>query len=402
MSHATILAPLASPDPARDPAELAAAAVAALGGRAGDSLLLVVPDRTRAIPLARLLGVLWPVLDAAGVDGARITLAVASGTHRADPLDVDFARLGPLPTGVRVHLHSADDPGVDLGTTPAGTPVRVHRVLVEADRVLAVGGIAFHYFAGFGGGWKAFFPGLAERGAVAANHRRSLGPWPPGGLAPGVEPGRLVGNPVAEDLRAVAALLPPAVVWTTWDDGARGAVDRNPDEYVATCARYAAPRRVGVARSAPYVLASAGGWPRDVDVVQSHKALRHAALYAAPAAPIVFHAGCREGVGSSAMVGWLARADRADLEGSARAAYDLNAQTAISLVAIAAAHPVTWFAERPVPALTRWGFDVREGDFDAACAFGEAQAGEWGLVPVMLPRAAEVLPADSTRGIPAA
>ncbi len=402
MTSRLVLEPLANPDPPQDPAALAAAAVAALAPRSSDSLLLVVPDRTRALPLARLLGALWPALAAAGVDGAHITLAVAAGTHRSNPLDVDAERLGPLPAGVRIHLHSADDPGVDLGMTPAGTPVRVDRALVEHDRVLAVGGIAFHYFAGFGGGWKAFFPGLGERGAVAANHRRSLGPWPPGGLAPGVEPGRLAGNPVAEDLRAVAALLPPAVVWTAWDDGERGAVDTDAAGYAATCAHFAAPRRVGVAHAAPLVVASAGGWPRDVDIVQAHKALLHAARYTAPRAPIVFHAGCREGAGSSAMERWLARADRTDLEGGARVAYDLNAQTAISLAAIGAAHPVTWFAERPLPELARWGFDLRRGDFAAAAAFAEIMAAQLGTAPLLLPRAADILPADSTPGVPTA
>lgn len=406
-ASAVVLAP--DPAPAGDapqrPADLAAASVSALAPGAGETLLLVVPDRTRALPLARLLAALWPALDQAGVAPSRITLAVASGTHRGDPLDIAPDRLGPLPSGLRVHAHDADGPSVELGATAAGTPVRVDRVLVDAGRVLSLGGIAFHYFAGFGGGWKAFFPGLAERGAVAANHRRSLGPWPPGGLAPGVGPGRLDGNPVAEDLREVARLLPPAVVWTAWDDGERGAVDARVEDYATTCARYAAPRRVGEAAAAPLVVASAGGWPRDVDVVQSHKALLHAARYAAPGGRILYHAGCREGVGSAAMARWLARADRADLEAAARSAYDLNAQTAISLAAIGASYRVTWFAERPLPELAAWGFDVRAGDFAAARALGAAEAERGGVVPLVLPRAADVLPRErpvSTSAAPSA
>ena len=34
----------------------------------------------------------------------------------------------------------------------------------------------------------------------------------------------------------------------------------------------------------------------------------HAARYAAPGGRILYHAGCREGVGSAAMARWLARA----------------------------------------------------------------------------------------------
>jgi len=398
----TVLLPGPAADLPDDPAALAARAVDALGVPANGTLLVVVPDRTRALPLPRLLAPLWTVLATAGVAAERISLAIASGTHRPSDLDVAPGRLGPLPSGIRLVRHDPDAEGVLLGTTPAGTPVRVAPALVEADRVLAVGTIAFHYFAGFGGGWKAFFPGLGARASVAANHRRALGPWPPGGLAPGVGPGRLADNPVAADLADVFRFLPPAIVWTAWDDGARGAIDSTPADYARTCARYAAPRRVGVARDASLVIASAGGWPRDVDVVQAHKALLHAARYAAPGAPIVFHAGCREGAGSAAMERWLDSPDRATLEAGARSAYDLNAQTAISLVAIGQAHPVTWFAERPLPALARFGFDVRVGDVAAWEAEGAACAALLGVEPLVLPRAADVLPPDSTPAPPGA
>lgn len=350
-------------------------------------ILVVVPDRTRAFPLARVLPPLVEALLARGAAPERVTVVLASGTHVAGDADVAVEHLGVLPAGVRVVRHDPDGPMARCGVTPAGTPVEVHPTLLEADRVLALGGTAFHYFAGFGGGGKLLFPGLGARTAVAANHRLSLAPWPPGGLAEGVEPGRLDGNPVALDLRDVHALLPPARHLTLWesDDGFCGERWTEPDAFARLCARYARGRRVGVPHAAEVVIASCGGHPKDLDVVQAHKALFHAARYAKDGARIVLLAACPEGIGSPALARWLSRADRAALESDARTAYDLNAQTAISLAAIAARVRVTWVSSRPLPELVRWGFEVVQNPAEALAGFpGRA---------LVLPTAGDVLPA---------
>ena len=381
------------------PADLAAEARSALaaaclaagvgaGGPPPRRLLLVLPDRTRPAPVRAALAALWPALAERRIPAPHVTVAIASGSHRADPLDVTHERLGPLPLGVTLVPHDPADATELIGTTAAGTPVRLHPVIArDAGAILGIGGVAFHYFAGYGGGWKLFFPGLAARDAIAANHRLALADGPGTGLAPGVEPGRLDGNRVAEDLRDAARLLPPAAVWTLWDDGARSAVDRSVDDFATTCARYARTRRVGTAGGADLVIASAGGWPRDIDVVQAHKGLRHAAAFARPGAPLVFLAACNEGLGSTALAAWLGRPDRAALEHDARAAYDLNAQTAISLAELAARHPVTWIAQQPLPELERFGITVALDPAATLAPLAPSRAS------VILPLAGELLPA---------
>jgi len=366
-----------------------AAEACALAKEAGADgrILIVVPDRTRAFPLARVLPSLVEALLARGAAPERVTIVLASGTHVAADADLDPSHLGRLPLGVRVVRHDPDGPMARCGVTPAGTPVEVHPALLEADRVLALGGTAFHYFAGFGGGGKMLFPGLGARAAVAANHRRSLAPWPPGGLAEGVEPGRLDGNPVAMDLRDVHALLPPARHLTVWgsDGGFCGERWTEVEAFARLCDRYARGRRVGAPHAAEVVIASCGGHPKDLDVVQAHKALFHAARYARDGAQLVLFAACAEGIGSPTLARWLARPDRAALESEARSAYDLNAQTAISLAAIAARVRVTWVSSRPLPELERWGFEVVTGP-------AAALAGLLGPA-LVLPAAGDVLPA---------
>ena len=392
-----ILEPALDAPPPIDLVHQARSLAADIPLHAHESILIVVPDRTRAFPLSTVLPALVGALVGRGASPERVRAIIASGTHVATGADVAPAQLGTLPKAVRVLRHDPDGPSVRCGVTPAGTPVDVAPALLEATRVLALGGTAFHYFAGFGGGGKMLFPGLGTRAAVAANHRLALGPLPPGGLAPGVEPGRTRGNPLAEDLRAVHAFLPEARHLTAWPTpgGWAGARWSSADEFDALCAHYAQGRRVGTRHRYDVVIASCGGSPRDLDVVQAHKALFHAALFARDGAELLLLAACDEGMGSPALERWLARSDRPALEADARAAYDLNAQTAISLTAIARRLRVTWATPRDLPALERWGVRIA-ADPVAACARACAAAGAGARI-ALVPAACDVLPRLAAR-----
>ncbi len=370
------------------------------------TVLVIVPDRTRPFPLDRILPDLFDALDGHGTAPDRVTIAIASGTHRPDASDLARSRFGSIPEATRIVAHDPRGPMADLGRTAAGTPVRIHPLVTEAQSILAIGGTAFHYFAGFGGGPKLLFPGLGESAAVAATHRLSLAPWPPGGLAPGVGPGRRIGNPVAEDLLAVGARLPRAVHATLWRENGvpgreeerhfAGEVWSDVAQFERLCADYAAPRWVRDALPSDLVLASAGGWPRDLDVVQAHKALFHASLFARPGAAIVFYAECEEGVGSAALARWLDLPDRNTLEERARSHYDLNAQTAISLASIAERFQVTWIGRPAHEGLVRMGFGFEENPERAVLEAARSVARDRGTGArvTCLTQAAELVPAS--------
>jgi nickel-dependent lactate racemase len=76
--------------------------------------------------------------------------------------------------------------------------VRVNRLLAEAGSVLLINSVEPHYFAGYTGGRKSLFPGLAAYETVWANHRLSM--------EPGSESLILSGNPVHEDLEEALEL----------------------------------------------------------------------------------------------------------------------------------------------------------------------------------------------------
>jgi nickel-dependent lactate racemase len=249
---------------------------------AGARVTVIVSDPTRKEPRAALLAAVRRRLPV-----ARITVAVATGTHGP----CDPTALG-LPGDLDLINHDGATDLVELGTTARGTPVRVHRCVVEADLVVATGCIRPHYFAGFGAGAKAIFPGLGERAAIRINHRLKT--------HPGARAGIVDGNPCREDLEeAVRMVRTPMFLL----DGVCGPDDRvhaavAGDIFTAfrRGADLARPWFTVRARRAPLVIAS--------DTLPVTASLYQASKIAAAAAPIVDESGtlvivaqCRDGTG---------------------------------------------------------------------------------------------------------
>ena len=59
---------------------------------------------------------------------------------------------------------------VDLGVTPGGVPVLLHRAVVEADLLIATGIVEPHQYAGYSGGRKTVAVGAAGEALIAHTH----------------------------------------------------------------------------------------------------------------------------------------------------------------------------------------------------------------------------------------
>lgn len=316
--HCQALEP-AAPRAGGEPAALAAAALDhPLSGpplaelaRGRRRVTVVVPDATRRAELPAVLPPLLARLAAAGVALETTTVLVACGTHPPVPAAELAALLGPLPSGVKVRQHDAlDDSNLAVaGTLSTGLTVRLNRALLEADLVLVVSSLAHHYFAGFTGGPKLIFPGVAGYREIQINHGRvlDLGHSPPR-RHPACEPGQVIGNPVAEEIRAAAALCPPhlALAMVRGRDGRPAWMGAGPLEAVweEGTARVRGWYEVS-AGPFPRLLVSAGGHPYDHTLIQAHKALDAACRFAVEGAEVVFVAACDGGVGSPAMQPFL-------------------------------------------------------------------------------------------------
>ncbi len=315
------LAPSAPPS-AADPTALAGAALdRPLDGdglpdlcRAARSATVVVPDATRFAALPRVLPAVLRRLADAGVPADRTRVLVACGTHPAEPDDALARLLGELPSGVVARQHDCRD-GSDLvpvGELEPGVPIRLHRLAVETDVLVTVGAVRHHYFAGFGGGPKMVFPGIAGYEEIQHNHSRVLaGRHPDGGprLQEGCEAGRLVGNPVAEEIARLADLLPPtiALCLAPGSDGgpAWAGAGRWRTAFAAAVERVRAWYEVP-AGGFRLVVASGAGSPSDGTLIQAHKGLDAACAFAAPGAEVLYLASMDGGLGSADMERFVA------------------------------------------------------------------------------------------------
>src|SRR5215471_9320218 len=179
---------------------------------AGDSVLIVASDATRATGSAQVINLLVRRLIQNGVALSEIAIIFATGIHRAVRDDEKAELLTPfIAQRIRTISHNAYDAAnlIQIATTTKGFPIEVNRALKDYSKVILTGGVGFHYFAGFTGGRKSICPGLASSQTIEATHMLALD-FEQGGRRKGVGTGLLDGNAVHEECERVAAVIAPA------------------------------------------------------------------------------------------------------------------------------------------------------------------------------------------------
>jgi nickel-dependent lactate racemase len=261
--------------------------------------VVIVNDAKRATPTARLLRLIRPELESV----AELTFVIATGTHRP-PTSVERARIlgdaADMP-GARVVVHDSRNPDdmTHLGCTARGTEVRLSTLVTDASRIVVIGSVEPHYFAGFTGGRKAFLPGVAAFDTVRQNHSHALDPASCF-MA-------LDGNPVHEDMLDAVALLgdrPVFSIMTVIDDERRVRAASAGDIHGAFDAAVSDARQmfsVDVPGRCDIVVAVARS-PVDSDLYQAHKAIESARLALVADGILILVAECGEGLGNDAFV----------------------------------------------------------------------------------------------------
>ncbi|MFP4226598.1 MAG: nickel-dependent lactate racemase [Desulfobacterales bacterium] len=140
---------------------------------AGRRILIVVDDNTRPTPAHRFFHLLLDQLTEAGADPAGIHVMPAPGIHTAMTEAEMAEKIGSASLArVSWSNHDAFDADIhhQFGNTRRGTPVILNKKLFESDVIIVVGMIEPHLWAGFGGGLKNIFPGLASAEAIGHHH----------------------------------------------------------------------------------------------------------------------------------------------------------------------------------------------------------------------------------------
>lgn len=272
--------------------------------RGKKSAAIVVSDITRPLPRQKLLPPVLDRLNRAGIPDAGITVIFGLGTHRPHTLEEQKALLGPAVfSRVRFIDHRISD-CVRLGRTSRGTPVDVFSEFLKADLRLSIGEVEIHYYAGYTGGAKAVLPGVSSKETVQENHKMML--------MPGAASGVAEGNPVREDMEEAAGMADLEFVLNAVLDDSANVIRAFAGDFVQAHRQATkvvdAAYKVRIPAEADIVLVSAGGFPKDINLYQAHKAMENARFAIREGGTVILLAECGEGIGHDVFHQWIEEA----------------------------------------------------------------------------------------------
>ena len=259
-----------------------------------ERLVVVIPDITRALPTRKLLTWLFTELD--HLPPEHITLLSGTGTHRPNTR-AEWEQMVGLEFLQRFscfdHVCDAEHALSQVGTSAFGYPVWYNRHYVEADRRILLGFIEPHFMAGFSGGYKAAFPGVAGLETImhyhsAANIADTGSTW-----------GQIEGNPTQEHIRAGGSLVPVDFCINVTLDGQRritgffcGDVLSAHDAGCAFCRETA---MVACPEPFPVVVTSNSGYPLDQNLYQCVKGMSAARQVVQNGGWVLMAGACNDG-----------------------------------------------------------------------------------------------------------
>ena len=246
--------------------------------RAGDTVALVVSDMTRFwmrqdLVVPHLVDYLT---ERCGVREEDITIVIANGTH----IGGDEQELRTLVTDAvydRVKVKNHDCEAKDLvylGTTPHGTPVSIDRTAAEADLVVCLGAVTHHVMAGF----------------------------------PAIGNGVLKGNPLHEDMCEAAGLVKNLFIVNLVMNAQMQLAAILSGHYLtsweAACRMVDRIYQVDVPEKADVIVASCGGFPKDISLYQGTKTIDNIESGLKPGGTLILIIEARKGGGPAEYFDW--------------------------------------------------------------------------------------------------
>ncbi|MCJ7789348.1 MAG: nickel-dependent lactate racemase [Candidatus Atribacteria bacterium] len=270
-------------------------------------ILIIVNDITRPTPYKIILPPLLNELDEVGVNKEDIKFIIATGIHR-DNYKEELSNIfgEDIISTYKFINHNVDSPDLHyLGKLKSGNELWVNSLVSETDFIITTGVIVPHYFAGFSGGRKSILPGICGRKTIEDNHAKMT--------HPNARAGNLRGNPVHEEMQEAAERVGvdfninivtnehheiievvAGELYKSWLKG------------IEVCKKiYLCP----IKQKAEVVIASTGGYPKDINVYQAQKSLDNAYHAVKPGGTIILLAECTEEYGEPIFEQWIKEAE---------------------------------------------------------------------------------------------
>ncbi len=262
-----------------------------------------------------------------GVREEDIIFLVALGTHRPQTVKELETLVSPkVYRHFQVVNHDCEGDLSTVGKTSRGTTVRVNPLAVDR-RVILIGGTAHHLMSGFGGGRKSILPGISGEDTIFQNHIHSLDPDAPRSSL-NIGMGVLDGNPVHEDMVEAAQLVNPAfsinLVVNSRQELCALYCGHWLHAWEESCRKVQELFGLPIAKKADVVIASCGGYPKDINLYQAVKTLLNASQALKDGGTFVFLAECREGGGTPAFFDWIRPLTEGRLDAALREGFTIS------------------------------------------------------------------------------
>ncbi|HWR31194.1 MAG TPA: nickel-dependent lactate racemase [Negativicutes bacterium] len=279
----------------------------------GNKVAIVVSDFTRPTPSGLILGPVIEELQGAGVHSEGITIVIACGLHvPTSPSQIEAILGTENIKKYKVVNHRADDESslTYVGRTSSGIPVKVNKIVAEADLTVSIGAIDPHHWAGFSGGAKNLLPGVSSRETVNAHHLLLLDP--------DTAVGKLDGNKFRAQLEEAARIANFNFIINVVLSADKKIAFAVAGDVVAAhrkgAAYIAEKLRVKLDGQVDMVIASPGGFPRDSDLWQTDgKCLSRIAPVVKDGGTVIVVSQCGQGFGDEEFARLLTTRSGAEL-----------------------------------------------------------------------------------------
>lgn len=266
-----------------------------------EKIVIITSDITRPVPSRIIMPYIIGELKQAGVSNDNICIVFALGSHRKHTEEEIRYLVGNEIFDNIECVDSNIKKCVHMGITKRGTPVDIFEKVANADRKICIGNVEYHYFAGYSGGAKAIMPGVSTREAIQCNHSAMVDE--------GAYAGRLVGNPVREDIEEAGAIVNIDFILNVVLNEKKEIIKAEAGNCIKAhrkaCEFLDMLYKVNIKKRADIVIVSPGGYPKDINLYQAQKALDNSKHAVRDGGIIILAASCVEGLGEKVFEKWM-------------------------------------------------------------------------------------------------
>lgn len=269
----------------------------------GQKVAFICNDPTRVANSNDFMPILVEELNKMGIKDEDMRIVFALGTHRKMTQEEMIEAVGE-DVAKRLPMYNSDCNKQEdfeyFGETSFGTPVWLNKLICDVDLVIMTGTIVHHFFSGFGGGRKAVLPGVAAMETIRRNHSLMM--------SPDAQLGKLHGNPVYEDQMEGVRLFAKEhrmFLFNAILDAKKQFLKIFAGDWekahLEACKFVDKVYGVEIDAPADIVIASCGGYPKDINVYQLQKTMDNAWCAVKDGGVVIIIGECEEGSGSAVL-----------------------------------------------------------------------------------------------------